>query len=160
MIDLEAFRKGMGFLGAAFNRAVTKELLDVFGGVLSAKLTTEQWESAVKRALEAEKFFPAPAVLLRYGLGEGSPKAQAITAYEQILAAFESGRKLGPRDVREGWGHAAMEAFVASGGARAFAWCEPENEPFRRRDFAAAWVETVEQDPRRALPAGAEKLLT
>lgn len=159
MIDLEAFRKGMGHLGAAFNRAVTKELLDVFGGVLSVKLTTEQWERAVLRAIEAEKFFPPPAVLLRYGLGEGSPKAMAVTAYERILDAFERGQKLGPRDVGEKFGHAAMEAFVAAGGARAFAWCEPENEPFRRRDFAAAWVETVEQDPSRMLPAGAEKLL-
>lgn len=159
MIDLEAFRKGMGHLGAAFNRAVTKELLDVFGGVLSVKLTTEQWERAVLRAIEAEKFFPPPAVLLRYGLGEGSAKARAIEAYEHIVGAFEHGWKYGPRDVREKFGEAAMEAFIAAGGARAFAWCEPENEPFRRRDFAAAWVETVEQDPSRMLPAGAEKLL-
>lgn len=160
MIDVKAFRTGMEELGTAYDRPITKERLDIFGRVVSPRLTTEQWKQAVKRALEAEKFFPAPAVLLRYGLGEGSPRASAITAYEQILHAFEHGEKLGPRDVGEKWGLAAREAFIAAGGARAFAWCEPDNEPFRRRDFAAAWVETVEQEPARALPPGAEKLLT
>lgn len=154
MIDLREFRKGMELLGTAFNRAITPELLDVFGGVLSQRLVPEQWARAVTRALEAERFFPPPAVLLRYGLAEGSAKARAAEMYEQILGCFERGQELGPRDVRERFGDAAMDGFVAAGGREAFAWCEMGNRPFRLKAFVEAWSEATQEEPAKALPAG------
>jgi hypothetical protein len=157
VIELKAFRKGMETLGAAFNRAITPELVDVFGGVLSPKLTGEQWVRAVKRALEAEQFFPPPAVLLRYGLADGSLPAKAGDVCAAIVSSFERGQPLGPRDVRERFGVAAQDAFVAAGGARAFAYCEPANEPFRLKAFREAFVEVAEVDPKLALPAGDEQ---
>jgi hypothetical protein len=157
VIELKAFRTGMESLGAAFNRAITPELLDIFGGVLAQKLSTEQWAKAVTRALEAETFFPPPAVLLRYGLADGSLAAKAGEVVVAIVRSFEQGKPLGPRDVREKFGTAAMEAFVAAGGTRAFEWCEAGNEPFRLKTFRESFIEVAEVDPRMALPAGDEQ---
>jgi hypothetical protein len=145
---------GLAALGVAFNREVTPQLAEVYHGVVGPMLDEQQWERAVRRALQSESYFPAPAVLLRYGLADGAPQARAIEVYDRIVREFESGRDPGPRDVQERYGDAAMEAFVSAGGSRAFSWCEPSGEPFRRKAFVEGWLETVEQDPDRALPSG------
>jgi hypothetical protein len=157
MIDEARFATGMHALGAAFNRVVTGDVLHVYLEVLGARLDDAAWDRAYRRALEAETFFPPPSVLLRYGLCDATPPtALAGHAYAAIVAAFEDGRSLGYRDVLDSQGRAAAEAFVAAGGNRAFAWCEPASEPFRRRDFLQAYVEQVEADPILALPPGKE----
>lgn len=154
MIDLRMMAAGLAALGAAFNREVTPQVAEVYHGVVGPKLDAAQWERAVRRCLDAEVFFPPPAVLLRYGLADGSPQARAVEAYERILAEFEAGRPMGPREVFEVVGRSAMEAFVAAGGHRAFVWCEPDDEPFRRKSFVEAWIDVTEQEPMAALPAG------
>jgi hypothetical protein len=154
VIDLKAFKAGMERLGAAFNRPLTDELLTVFAGVLAPRLSTEQWATAVTRALEAESFFPPPAVLLRYGADDRGLAAAAGDAYTKIVRCYEQGQELGYRQVEERFGHAAAEGFIAAGGSRRFAWCEPEDEPFRLKDFRAAYVEQAEVDPISALPPG------
>lgn len=151
--------RGMAFLSTAFNRQLTDELVAVYHAVVGAKLDTAQWERAVRRALEAETFFPPPAVLLRYGLADGSPQARAVEAYNRILAEFEAGRPMGPREVLDVVGRSAMEAFVAAGGHRAFVWCEPDDEPFRRKAFVEAWIDVTEQEPKAALPGGEDRRL-
>jgi len=158
MLEKAEIAKGLALLSTAFNRVLTPEVVRLYREVISPKLDAQQWERAVKRALEAESFFPPPAVLLRYGAADGSPRARALEFYDRIIRHYESGDELGPREVRERYGDAAMDAFVAAGGSRAFSWCEPKDEPFRRRDFANAWVEVVEQEPKAALAAGVEPL--
>jgi hypothetical protein len=147
--------KGMALLSTAFNRALTDELVEIYHGVIGPKLDAARWERAVRRALDSETFFPPPAVLLRYGLAEGSPQARAVEAYDRILAEFEGGRPMGPREVLQLLGRAAMEAFIAAGGHRAFTWCDPDDEPFRRKAFVEAWIDVIEQEPALALPEGA-----
>jgi hypothetical protein len=149
----EDMAKGLALLSTAFGRQLTGELVEVYHGVVGPRLDAPQWERAVRRVLEAESFFPPPAVLLRYGLAGGLPEARAVEVYDRIVGDFESGREAGPRDIREQYGTAAAEAFCAAGGTRAFAWCEPRDEPFRRKAFVEGWVETVGQDPWYALPA-------
>lgn len=152
--------KGMALLGTAFNRVLTGELLEVYQAVIGPQLDAGQWERAVRRALEAESFFPPPAVLLRYGKADGAAETRAAEFYERILGHYECGENLGPREIRERYGIAAMEAFVSSGGTRAFSWCEPKDQPFRRKEFLKAWLEVTEQEPATALPAGdSQKLL-
>ncbi len=156
MLSRESMAEGMAALGAAFNRQITPLVVQIFHGVVGPKLSEKQWEHAVRRALEVEQYFPPPAVLLRYGRAEGLPQARAAEVYDQIVSAFEAGRPLGPREVSEDYGTAAMEAFCAAGGTRAFSWCELRDEPFRRKAFIEGWVEVAEQDPAFALPAGGE----
>lgn len=156
MIDLETMASGLAMLSVAFGREITPQLAEVYHGVLS-RLSPEEWERAVRRALEAESFFPPPAVLLGYGRNEGAPKARAAYIYELILRHFECGHKLGPREVGEKYGVAAMDAFVAAGSVAAFAWCEPDSQPFRLKAFVEAWIETAAQDPVTALPPTATR---
>jgi hypothetical protein len=157
MLTVESMAEGLMALSVAFNRPITRDVGRVFHGVLGAKLDEQQWERAVRRALEAEQFFPPPAVLLRYGLADGSLPAKAADVCAAIVSSFERGQPLGPRDVRERFGVAAQDAFVAAGGARAFAYCEPANEPFRLKAFREAFVEVAEVDPGLALPPGDEQ---
>ena len=154
MLTRGEMAKGMALLSTAFNRALTDELVAVFHAVVGPKLSAAEWERAVRRTLDCETFFPAPAVLLRYGRAEGAPTARAAEFYERIVCDFEAGRNPGPREVSEQYGTAAMEAFVAAGGVTAFSWCEPAGLPFRRKAFIEAWLETTEQEPARALPPG------
>jgi hypothetical protein len=154
LIDLKAFRAGMEKLGTAFNRALTDEVMTTFGQILSPRLSTEQWVQAVTRALQSESYFPPPAVLLRYGADDRGLTAAAGSAYTLIVECYERGERLGYRDVEQRFGHAAAEGYIAAGGDRRFAWCEPEDEPFRLKDFRAAYVEQAEVDPISALPAG------
>jgi hypothetical protein len=77
-----------------------------------------------------------------------------MEAYEDILSLFELGQGAGMAGyIREKWGQAVMLAFVAAGGPRAFAWCEPRDEPFRRKAFVEAFQEALENNPHLALPA-------
>jgi hypothetical protein len=154
VIDLDAFEDGMLKLGRAFSREISEGLLDTFAEVLSPRLNTQQWLKAVDRCLESESYFPPPAVLLRYGADDRVLAAAAGDAYERIVACYERGDNIGYREVQERFGHAAAEGFVAAGGSRRFAWCEPDDEPFRLKDFRAAYVEQAEVDPISALPAG------
>lgn len=152
-MNQELFVEGMIALGTAFNRAVTEDTMRTFSGVLSARLSDEQWQYAVRRALESETRFPPPAVLLRYAASsEAPPAALAMRAYAAIVDSFERGKPLNYHDVLELHGRAAAEAFMAAGGSRAFAWCEPASEPYRRRDFSETFVSEVEAEPTLALP--------
>jgi hypothetical protein len=154
MIEKQAFQTGMARLGEVFSVPMTEEKLDVFASVLSPKLSTEQWNRAVTRAIEAETFFPPPAVLLRFGLADGSLSARAGESLQRILRHFEKGERLGDRQVQELYGHAAAEAFMAAGGSGRFEWCEPSDVPFRLKAFVAAFLEVAEVDPVGALKGG------
>jgi len=72
MIDLRMMAAGLTALGHAFNREVTPQVADVYHGVIGPKLNAAQWERAVRRALDAETFFPPPAVLPRRWVAAGS----------------------------------------------------------------------------------------
>lgn len=155
----EDMAKGMAILSTAFWRQLTAELVEVYHAVIGARLDAQQWERGVRRALEAESFFPPPAVLLRYGLADGAPQARAVELYDRIVDHYERGENLGPREISERYGTAAMESFVSAGGSRAFGWCDPHGEQFRRKAFVEAWCEVTEQEPATALPAGEERRL-
>jgi hypothetical protein len=159
MIAVREMAAGMAALAVAFGREVTPAVAELYHGVLGAKLDAAQWERAVRRALEAESFWPPPAVLLRYGLADGAPQARAVEVYDRLVRHYEQGEQLGPREVTERYGIAAMEAFVSAGGTRAFAWCEPGGEPFRRKAFVEAWLDVTEQEPQTALSSGDQQRL-
>jgi hypothetical protein len=143
--------KGLALLGVAFSRDLSDEIAELYHGVLGSRLSVEQWEKAVGRALEDERFFPPPAVLLRYALPAGVPQARAVEVYLHLVDGYQSGRGMDQRDIGEKFGPAARDAFLAAGGRHAFEWCEEASEPFRRKAFVDAWVEVYEQSPAAAL---------
>lgn len=116
-------------------------------------LSEDQWAHAVNTAVRLDRWYPQPVRLRELaGLAGTPPSAMAGRVYDQIVEAYAAGDKLSYGQVHDRFGEAAEDAFVAAGGRRAFEWCEPSGEPFRRRDFIACWKESVAAVPARALP--------
>jgi hypothetical protein len=151
----QAFAKGMSLLGILPGYQPSPELLEAYHLVLG-ELSDAQWRLAVARALRQEKFFPPPSKLLDYANENPNQLAMAAKIYEEIVGHYEAGSMFSPRQVGEVYGIAARDAFIAAGGVRAFGWCEPKDEPFRRRDFVKAWQETARIDPSLMLPPGGD----
>jgi hypothetical protein len=147
----------MALLCVAFSRKPTDELAELYYSVLGERLTSEQWETAVKSVLSEEQFFPLPAVLLRYGVPRGVPQARAVEEYWKIVETYQGGRGLNQRQICERFGLAGRDAFLAAGGDHAFEWCEESSEPFRRKAFVEAWVEIKEQVPLAELGDGGRR---
>jgi len=157
-VEHETFAKGMALLVSTFDKKISDELMEAYESALS-DLTDEEMQRGVRATLRSERFFPAPAVIRGYARPEATPgvvraanvtKAQEI--YEDIVDRYERGQHLGPRNVSELWGRAAMDAYAAAGGDAAFAWCEPRNEPFRRKAFIDAFSEVATADPQTMVP--------
>ena len=100
--------KGMALLSMAFSREITDSLVGLYHGVLGSRLSVEQWEKSVGRALEDERFFPPPAVLLRYALPCGVPQARAVEVYLHLVDGYQSGRGMDQRDIGEKFGEAQV----------------------------------------------------
>jgi hypothetical protein len=64
MIDKDTFLAGMTALSGAFGREIDGAVQRMYYGILSPKITTDEFQQAIKDALESETFWPAPAVLL------------------------------------------------------------------------------------------------
>lgn len=165
MIPDLSFAKGMGMLCLAFNREHTPELTDLYNGILSPVLTDEQWKTAVRVAIERDRFFPTVAVLLSYGRPPEPASARAGEVYAELCDAYENlcGREAqwspNADAIEARWGLAARRAFMACGGTRAFEFCEPRDEPFRLKAFREAFVETAKDDALALMPAALGGLL-
>jgi hypothetical protein len=141
----------MKLLGVLPGCQASPELMEAYHLVLG-KINDARWRIAIVRALAQEKFFPPPSKLLEYANENSGQTTLAVSAYEKIIGYYEAGVELSPREVGEIYGIAARDSFIAAGGVRSFTWCEPKDEPFRRRDFVKAWQECVRFDPSHALP--------
>lgn len=107
------------------------------------------------------KFFPTPAEVLeavRPAISEAvASEASANEAFVGVLAAYERGEQVGPREIRERWGQEAAHAFLCAGGTSAFEWCEPgRDQAFRQKRFVEGYVEASDDAAaqRLALEAG------
>jgi hypothetical protein len=158
MLDREVFAKGVKILAENYGKDPSQEMVSVWYSVLS-DLSADEWQQAIRECVCRERFWPNAAVLYGYAKpNEAEPivraanvtKAQEI--YEDIVDRYERGQHLGPRNVSELWGRAAMDAYAAAGGDAAFAWCEPRNEPFRRKAFIDAFSEVATADPQTMVP--------
>jgi hypothetical protein len=121
-------------------------------------LGNDDWSRCVMEACRRDDgpFLPTPAKLRAYGghvLQKGDSSERAQQMYDEIVDAYERGRRYGPNSITTDFGRAACRAFTSAGGDHAFSWCEPRNEPFRRKAFVDAFVEMIEADPALMPPA-------
>jgi hypothetical protein len=125
-------------------------------------LSDEEWARAVATCRRGE-WFPSTNELLKAARPDGpSAIARAGEVYAEIAEAYMcpiawESSLWSPRvdAVEAQWGAAAKSAFLAAGGARAFEYCEPENEPFRLKHFREAYVEAAKAEPLALMPAAA-----
>lgn len=159
MIDRTALASGLHALGAIYGREIKPDMLEVYASVLDAHMTTEEFQKGVQRALSEEKWFPAPATLIRLGCRQTVPSVAAAQVYAEILDSYESGVPINRKAIEEKYGKAAADAFMTAGGSVAFEWCDPGDRPFRLKRFVEAFSEVAARDPVALLPAGETKLL-
>lgn len=115
------------------------------------------WLHAVDSAISTMEWFPSIGLILSFtappqASRAGEVYAEIAEAYTNPIAWEQSRWSPNADAVWERWGLAARRAFLACGGARAFEWCEPENEPFRLKAFREAFIEAAKSEP-LALPA-------
>ncbi len=159
MIEKTNFQAGMHALGAAFMRDLPEDVLRIFDDMLSPKLDDNQWQKAVRLAIEKEVYFPPPAVLLKYGTTDRPVLVEGAEVFERILNDYSSGLHMSPRQVVATYGVAARDAFAAAGGVMAFENCGSEQSAqWVRKAFLATWKDVVEADPQLALPGPANQL--
>lgn len=155
MIDKDIFAANMGILAGAFGRVVDSAVVLAYYRVLSPKLTTPEFEQAVRIVVERETFWPSPAVLLN----AIRPKDEAEAALERVIDWLrDSG----------GFLHISAEEFQAfppevkagikaAGGLRAIDLCSVEQLPKLERRFVEAFTEVrhpllIEGSRDKALP--------
>jgi hypothetical protein len=161
------FKRGMLALTGAYQREVDEVTTQLYWRVLGEILTDEEWDKAVEACVSNETYWPTPSVLLDYSKpnrkaivkAENGIKAQ--DTYDAIVSLFEDGERVTGAGVEKAHGFAAKAAFAAAGGPRAFAFCEPRNEPFRRKAFVEEFRRLADADPltlrpkeQKALPDG------
>jgi hypothetical protein len=157
----EVFARGMAALALNFNRDMTDELFVLYWAVLQ-DVPDEDLDRAFRRVLQEDEFFPPTGRLARYAHQHRPPTADAAAVFERILGDYASGEHLIPRAVEERYGVAARYGFLAAGGIVAFERIGGDGmeraREFALKEFARAWAETTQADPRAALPGPANQL--
>lgn len=95
MVEKKLVAQEMTRLGAVFNRAVDKATMAAYYEAIR-HLNPEELTHAVKLAVERERFFPAPAVLLEYAAETPKASKNFQTLSPATLAAL-------PEEAREAY---------------------------------------------------------
>lgn len=170
MVDRKAFMVGMRALAVLPGRELTEALVSVYHDILAARFDDASWLAAVKRALETETFFPAPAFFFALSRAEeeAAVHVEAAAAFDAVTRCTSynpnTGTRVQERAVRERCGIVTFQAFVAAGGAAAFNAEDERALTFVRKEFCDVYLKLARArderlslpapDPRKALEAG------
>src|ERR1044072_1971356 len=83
MIEKNAFAAGMGLLAANFNKSVDPALSRLWYGMMSQRLTTEQFERAVQMSIAEDDFWPTAASVVEKSAPE-SNESRGMEALEHV----------------------------------------------------------------------------
>jgi len=152
MIDKAIFAEGMGQLGGAFGREIDGPVSKMYYGILSKRLTTEQFAAAVTKTLDTETFWPSPAVIL--GKVISAPEKDAQHAFEKVnnTLKLHGGFRFLPNEIAKQWDQATWAGIKAVGGLMQITTCTTERWDALQRRFRNAYLEALNPPP--ALPAG------
>lgn len=152
MIEKNRFQVGMAILAGAFAREVDKAVLRAYYAVLSPKLTTEQFAHAVQRAMESERFWPSPAVLLEKVMGSAEDRSARAWESTYQLAAGDRFRSVTPAQFAA-LDTATRAGIAAIGGLHVFADASEFELAALQRTFRRAYRDALNAPPVTALPA-------
>jgi len=163
VIDHGAFAEGLTRIGVACRTEVTEPMFSVYFDAVAPQTTAGEWSQFATAVVAAGRWEHFPSVraildaLCEYR-GQRVPEAEAIEAYERVIAAAnwtpEAGASWNYRDVLTRCGRASAEAFLAAGGHNGFVSCWDEVK--RRTAFVRGYATAVRDDPStQLLPAAA-----
>lgn len=153
MIDKQAFAAGLGILSNNFKTTVDAALSRVWYGVLSARLTTEEFERAVAISIAEDTFWPSAASLIAK-VAPLSPADLGATALEhvnRILSQHGGHRFLSHATYHAEFDAPTRAAISAVGGLSEITGCSIERYGSLTKKFAAAYANALEGP--KALPA-------
>lgn len=138
MIDKQRFAEGMGMLAGNFGREIDAPISRGYYAILSPKLTTDEFNAVVLRAMREETFWPPAARLLELA-GRAQDEADAaLDALRQALRVSGGPRYL-PAQAWAELPDATKRAVVACGGLWRINGMDGEHEARIRRKFVEAY---------------------
>lgn len=161
MIDKDEFAGGMAVLAGAFGREIDGPVQRMYYGILSAKLTTEEFRQAITTTMATETFWPSPAVILGKvpRLAEDRP-ALAFAHVNKILSQNGGFRFMTFQTFQTEFDAPTKHAIAAVGGLSAITNTPEERWPALAKRFATAYREyetkpaEIEQVDRKQLASG------
>jgi hypothetical protein len=160
-IDKDTFAAGMTALSGAFGREIDGAVTRMYFGILSPKLTTDEFQQAVKETLETETFWPAPAVILgKVARLKQNAGDLAFAHVNKITSEHGGFRYLSYDTYQREFDVPTKAAIAAVGGLAKIANTSEEHWPGLAKRFAAAHQEatagrpSIERVDVKALAAG------
>jgi hypothetical protein len=153
MIEKEKFAVGMGLLAANFNKNVDPALSRIWYGMMSQRLTTEQFERAVQMSIAQDEFWPTAASLVAK-VAPPSAEDRGHSALEHVnrVLSQHGGYRTLPHAVFHSEFDAPTRAAIAAcGGLSEMANVSIERYASFVKKFATAYAKSA--DAPIALPA-------
>lgn len=139
MIDKTEFLAGMTALSGAFGREIDGAVQRMYFGILSSKLTTMEFQQAVRDVLETETFWPSPAVLLgKVARLKQDAGALAFAHVNRVCADHGGFRYLSYDTYQAEFDAPTKAAILAVGGLAKIAGTTEDQWPGLVKRFAAA----------------------
>jgi hypothetical protein len=154
MIDIAVFGAWMAAFSDRFNRPLLPATQLVYYSMLSAELSTEEFERAAALAFRDEMFWPSPQAIIAKVHPPVDVKASATETFEGVREAI----------VDFGWQRvnhrlvptlpaATRRALRAIGGVRTIAMATDADLPHLARRFGEVYENAVAEGAVAALPA-------
>jgi hypothetical protein len=138
MIDHGIFLAGMATLAGCYGRELDQVTLRAYHQVLSARLTTEEFERAVQATIGTETFWPSPAVLV------AKVKAQtpAAAAFARLVDQLRQhgGYRFFPHSAYQELDEPTKAGIRAAGGLAAIDQRTDRTAASVEREFAKAYT--------------------
>jgi hypothetical protein len=148
VIDTDIFTAEMELLAERFNRQVSDPVFARYYDLISAHLTTAEFQQAAIAIFNEDRFFPAPADFVHRV--HGDVESQAEREWAELLRAIKAGERSNITDV-------GRKALAAVGGTWAIENCDSDKDlGFKRREFVKAYKDI--KNPPLALRNGQQAL--
>lgn len=136
MIDDSIFSKGLTLLCVHYNRELQPEVVRIWKEYLDAKLSTEQFQQAVKTVLLENRFFPTAKELVE-AIG-GNSDTNSLKEWELcVKAAARSDRTL--LQELSSQGHSALYLI---GGLHKLGMATEDQLTWIKKEFVSVWKTT------------------
>ena len=132
-MDREQFAAAMFILGAAYERQLNQDAMEVYYSFLK-HLSPEKLEAAARRHISRSSYFPKINELLEASR-ENQPSP--IEAWQQLIVAAKDGEKDPNMD------SPTRQALAFIGGWEAFNMLTYDDLKFRFKDFQTAYLEAL-----------------
>lgn len=145
-IDKGIFGELIDELQIYYKREFTPFAWKVWYKHLSARLTTQQFQEAVERAIVSRQFMPTPEELVE--CVKGNSEAISLQEWDKCLAASASGQSVDSLELSP----SGKFALRAIGGLQQLGQSEMSEHKWIRKEFMSAWKSWTPSDA-LSLPA-------